>query len=197
MLNRRLTLALIGAGLLGVAWIAALPDQISGLEETLFRAVNDLPDWVEYPGWPVMQLGAILIVPAIALLYLAVTRKWRIPVQLVIAGVGAWLAAKVVKGVIERGRPAEFLADINQRPEWDGLGFPSGHAAVAFALATVLSTALSRGWRIAMWAAVVTSGLLRIYTGAHLPLDIVGGWGLGLAFGSLVQLVPGLRQARR
>jgi undecaprenyl-diphosphatase len=187
--KRHLMLAVVGIVLLGLAWLAAIPDRISGFEEAGFRVFNDLPDWIEYPGWPVMQLGAILVVPVVAVIVLAVTRHWAIPLRMVVAGGAAWIGAKVVKAFLERGRPAELLADVNQRPEWSGLGFPSGHAAVAFAVAALLSPLLSRGWKAALWVLVAAAGALRIYTGAHLPLDIVGGWGLGLACGSLVAYV--------
>jgi undecaprenyl-diphosphatase len=35
----------------------------------------------------------------------------------------------------------------------------------------------------------------RMYVGAHLPLDLVGGSALGLALGSMVNLVRGRRRA--
>lgn len=34
--------------------------------------------------------------------------------------------------------------------------------------------------------------ILRIYTGAHLPLDVIGGAGLGVAVGGVVNLALGV-----
>jgi glycosyltransferase 2 family protein len=69
------------------------------------------------------------------------------------------------------------------RERTTGLGFVSGHSAVAFALATTLAPELPRGARIAplALAAVVAGG--RVYAGAHLPLDVVGGIGMGVIGG--------------
>jgi undecaprenyl-diphosphatase len=162
---------------------------VSGVEEWVFRVFNDLPDWLEAPSWPVMQLGAIAIVPVIAIAIYIVWRRWQPAVALAAAAFVAWVLAKVVKELVERGRPDEFLADVNLRPEWEGLGFVSGHAAVAFAMATVVSPMLGRAGKVIVWTLAVATGLLRMYTAAHLPLDIVGGAGLGIALGCVALLL--------
>jgi undecaprenyl-diphosphatase len=74
----------------------------------------------------------------------------------------------------------------------DGLGFVSGHAAVSFALATVLAPSLPRSWRTAVFADAVLVGLARMYAGAHLPLDVVGGAGVGILTGIALRLALGL-----
>jgi undecaprenyl-diphosphatase len=177
---------------LAVTWVLALPDTVSGAEEWAFRVFNDLPDWLEAPMWPVMQLGAIAIVPVAALGVYLVWRRWQPAVALGAAAFVGWVLAKVVKELVERGRPHEYLSDVNLRPEWEGLGFVSGHAAVAFAMATVVSPRLGPIGKTIVWAGAVATGLLRMYTAAHLPLDIVGGAALGIGLGAIALLVvPG------
>ena len=198
MTQRSRGLALLFGGLmLAFSWIAALPNGISGLEEQVFRAVNDLPDWIEYPGWPVMQLGAIIAVPIVAAVWIALFRDWRVPTRIALAGTTAWLIAKVIKELADRGRPEAFLSDVNLRPAWHGLGFPSGHTAVAFAIAVILGSTLGRRWRTWIWGLAIVAGLLRIYTAAHLPLDVLGGWGLGIVVASIVELGAGRLSERR
>jgi undecaprenyl-diphosphatase len=109
-----------------------------------------------------------------------------------LGGLGAWALAKVVKELVERGRPADYLADVNLRPAWDGLGFVSGHAATAVAIAVVVAPYLPRPWKIVLWALAAATGLLRMYTAAHLPLDVIGGAGLGMAAGALANLACGV-----
>jgi undecaprenyl-diphosphatase len=176
--------AAAGAALLGSSWIAvAVCTEIPAAEVEVFRFVNGWPDWIEIPAWPIMQLGSLGAV-AIAAAACVAARRWAPALAVAAAGITAWLLAKVVKELAGRDRPAEYLADVVLRPEWEGPGYLSGHAAVAFALATVLGGLVGRGWRFVLWAGAVATAVLRIYTGAHLPLDVIGGAGLGMVVGA-------------
>ena len=98
------------------------------------------------------------------------------------ASQAAWWSAKVIKVLVAAGGPAALLPDVKLRENASGVGYVSGHAAVAFALATVLAPSLPRvaSARVSrprrQWRSGGSSG-------AHLPLDVVGGAGLGLLCG--------------
>jgi len=65
-----------------------------------------------------------------------------------------------------------------------GRSFPSGHAANNMAVATVLI--LFFGWRGALYLPfALLIGYARLYTGAHWPIDVLGGFLLGLIGGIL------------
>jgi undecaprenyl-diphosphatase len=172
--------------------VTALPvdaGSVIGPEADVFHVLNDdlaLPYW---PVWVLMQMGSVLAIYAIAAVALAF-RRYRLTVALLLAGTAAWWLAKVVKGMIERPRPAELLSGVELRhAPTEGLGFVSGHAAVVAALASAAWPWLGRPGRIAAVTAVVIVGVARIYVGAHLPLDVVGGAALGLALAAVVRFV--------
>jgi membrane-associated phospholipid phosphatase len=173
----------------------ALPvhaDRVEGLEVDAFRLVNDLPS-VPFPiVWVPMQLGNLLVVPAAVLAALAF-RRWRLAGGLALAGAGVYALAKVVKHFVLRGRPSGLLDDVTVRGAAPhGLGFVSGHIAVVTALAYVAWPWLPRWGRWAAGVAVAAVFFTRMYVGAHLPLDMVGGAALGLAVGALVRLLLGV-----
>lgn len=178
----------LGVGtLVGTAAFARRP--ISRTEVLAFRDVNDLPE----AGWPAiwlpMQYGTFGTVPASAVLAYARNRP-RLALAIGVGGTAAWLSAKACKRLIGRERPAGVIADVQLRGVEEGdLGFPSGHAAVSAALTVVALPSVTDGWQ---WALAALSGFVpvaRIYVGAHLPLDVVGGSALGLAIGSTVNLL--------
>lgn len=189
----RADVALVLAGTLLLV-LAALPvraDRVGGLEswgEELLNRHSLLPFVVL---WPLMQLGNLLAVP-VAALAAALLRRWRLAASVLLAGAGTYLLAKVVKDVVVRGRPATLLPDVVIRgTEAMGRGFPSGHAAVVGALVGVAWPWLGRWGRALAVVLVGVVCLARVSVGAHLPLDVVGGLGLGLAVAGLARLALG------
>jgi undecaprenyl-diphosphatase len=180
-----------GAALLALAALPVDPGRVPDAEAAVFRVLNGTTVLPFVIVWPVMQLGNVLVVPASASLA-AAFRRWRLALELLVAGTGTYLAAKVVKGIWPRGRPDGLLADVVIRGEEAlGRGFVSGHAATLAALVAVAWPSLGRRGRIAVGALLVVVALTRVYVGAHLPLDIVGGVGLGLAVAGVVRLLLG------
>jgi len=184
----------LAAGTVGLV-LCALPvhaDRVAAPEVDAFRLVNDLPSVPFGIVWVPMQLGNLLVVPAAVLAALAF-RRWRLAAGLALAGAGVYALAKVVKHFVLRGRPSELLDDVVVRGAAPhGLGFVSGHIAVVTALALVAWPWLPRWGRWAAGAAVAAVFLTRMYVGAHLPLDMVGGAALGVAVGALVRLALGV-----
>jgi glycosyltransferase 2 family protein len=180
-----------GAAGLAVTSLLAFPDHLSTLERDAFEAVNHLPHTAAPALWVVMQAGsfpAVFVTAGLAL----VARRPRLAVALATAGTATWLLAKVVKQVVDRGRPEVFLHDVVvYGPAATGLGFPSGHAAVAACLMTVAAPYLTRTARIVGWAVVLLVTFTRMFVGAHLPLDAAGGLLLGWTIGSIATFVTG------
>ena len=188
----------LGAVVLAMTTTAIHKDFIGDREAALFRVVNELAlaGWT-WPGvWLVMQLGVIGAVPLVAVLALA-TRKLRLALDAVLAAGSIYLIAKLVKEFVQRGRPQTLLPDVHILGEpARGLGYVSGHSAVAVALATVSSPYLGRRARRVAWILAGCVCLARMYVGAHLPFDVIGGAALGWAAGSLVLFVLGAPDPR-
>jgi membrane-associated phospholipid phosphatase len=153
--------------------------------------VNGLPAVLAVPLIAAMQAGSLAAVFVAGGLAFAAGRR-RLARELVVSGTLAWLAAKAARLMVHRGRPSALLAGVLIRgAKASGLGFASGHAAVAAALATAVAPYLGRRARRLVWCAVGIVGIARVYVGAHFPLDVVGGTALGWAIGSGVHLVWG------
>ncbi|MCF6507281.1 phosphatase PAP2 family protein [Blastococcus sp. MG754426] len=183
---------LLGAAVLGLGFLVAQRGELPTFERDLFQLVNGLPAGIFPVVWVVMQLGNAVAVPVLAAAALA-ARQVRMARDLLVSGLLAYVAADLVKGVVRRERPGGFAVEVNF-PEGPvgGLGFISGHSAVAAALATAAVPYLSRRMRRVVWVLAWSVALGRIYVGAHLPLDVVGGVAVGWAIGSLVHWVFGV-----
>jgi membrane-associated phospholipid phosphatase len=152
------------------------------------------------PDWPVLRRVAELLtraldiptVAAFGLVYVALCRVQRL------RRLGVYAAVMVSQGyfnsllkkVFGRMRPddahhaGQFLG-----PLWhgSGLSFPGGHAAAAFALATLLSAWHPR-WRPAFYAGAVLVALARVHLQRHYVADTYfGAWIGALLAASLVQ----------
>lgn len=174
MRTRRAAGVLFLASVLIAAGKRARSGRVDPTEEHVFRLANNAPDALHGPVWLFMQSGSLGAVFLVAL-----RPRSGAPTRVLLAGIAAWGAAKLVKPLVGRGRPSGHLADVHVRGAVQtGLGFPSGHAAVATTLAIVAtpSRSIQRGAALAL---AVGTGVARMYVGAHLPLDVVGGVAVG------------------
>lgn len=179
------------ATLLAVTWVVASRGTVPPLEAAAFRWGNGASDLAWYLVWPIMQLGnlvAPLVVAAASAVWL---RRWRPSLEVVAAAYAGWAVAKVVKDLVDRGRPHAYLTDVLLREPAHGLGFISGHVAVATAMATALWPRLTTVGRLVAGALVAAVAAGRVVAGAHLPLDVVGGAAAGLLVGVAVRRLVG------
>jgi glycosyltransferase 2 family protein len=179
----------VGAAALLVTALAARHDRVSPCEAKAFRAVNRLPDSMYVPTWVVMQMGTLGAAPAAAgAAWLA--GEGELAVRLLAGGTGTWALSKLVKRMVRRPRPAVLLAGTRCRGrQAAGLGYLSGHAGVAAVLGAAALPHLRPAGRALVMTAIPVVGLSRIYVGAHLPLDVVGGAALGLVVDTGIVLV--------
>jgi glycosyltransferase 2 family protein len=182
-----------GATLLAGSWVVVVAqDRVPAAEERVFTAVNGLPGGLWPLVWGPMQTGSfggsLAIVGATA----AVSRDTRLTVAALAGSQAAFWTAKVVKASVSRGRPGALLTEIHLHERATGFGYVSFHAAVAASLVAVLAPSVPARWRPALVAVAAVVGFGRVFGGAHLPLDVIGGTGVGLLAGTFARWALGL-----
>lgn len=163
--------------------------RVGRCEERVFRRFNGAPDSLHVPLWVVMQSGSLA---AVWVTGGALVRAGRTPSACVTTLVGSavWGGVKLIKPRVGRGRPEALLDGVSVRGHAQtGLGYPSGHAAVAATLALAVSHTTGPTWRVAAIAVAATVGGARMYVGAHLPLDVAGGLAIGVLFGRAARAI--------
>ncbi|MGE5291920.1 MAG: phosphatase PAP2 family protein [Micromonosporaceae bacterium] len=128
--------------------------------------------------------GVLWTVIAAAVIVLALRRRWRLAIYLLVTGAGALVLDPILKSLVGRLRP------VVAHPIAHGTGnsFPSGHALGSIvcygALFLVFLPAARGRWRTVLTTVVVALvaliGISRILLGVHYVSDVVGAWGIGI-----------------
>ncbi len=182
--------ALAAVVFIAAAFVARTGDP-GAVQRWAFRVVNGLPSGAAAPFVGVMQLGALGALPFLALVCV-LSRRLRLAVLVAVGGFVAWVAAKVLQAVVAEPAPDVHVSHaVLHGVRAPGFSFPSTHVAVAAALATVAAPYLGRSGRRFAWLLVVAIAVARVYVGAHLPIDVVGGAAVGWCVGSLLHVTVG------
>jgi undecaprenyl-diphosphatase len=130
--------------------------------------------------------GVLWTLIGAAAVVLAIRRRWRLTVYLLVTGAGALVLDPVLKALIGRLRP------VVAHPIAHGTGnsFPSGHALGSIvcygALFLVFLPAARGTWRRVFTAVIVTLiaaiGISRLLLGVHYLSDVLGAWALGITW---------------
>ncbi len=174
----------------GQPWMPAeevLLRRLNAEEAPLVRGVLRGADVTAYPvfvGAPVVAWGIGWMQEG----------AWAAPYRLTLAWAGTAGGTLLVKRLVRRPRPFVTLAGLTVRARgYDrsvfgrtSYSFPSGHAAMAFAVATSVSLSWP-AWYVAVPSLVWAGGVAvsRVWLGVHYPSDVLAGavLGAGVAYG--------------
>jgi glycosyltransferase 2 family protein len=188
---------LVIAFVLLVAFVAHWSDPWQA-EQDLFQLFNGLPDDFESFFRALYTLGALWALGIVVVAAL-VARRWRLARDLAIAGVLAWVLARVIGAVVVNDAGISKAFDAVTRINDDSPGFPVVRLAVIVAVVCTASPYLTRPMRRVGQLFAVVVAISVMYLGIGVPdailAAVVLGWGLAaavhLSFGS-----PGGRPTR-
>lgn len=190
--RKRLALAALAVAVYAGMWVGYLLGW-AWLDQIDSSALATLHDYgIRHPGWVrfwdvfctvagpagVRVVGAVLVVVAVW------RRNVRVAVFVVVSIELSFVVTAVAKGLADRPRPANPLADVASS------SFPSGHAvavmAGTLALLTVLLPLLRPGLKVVAMVlgalVVVAVGVGRVVLVVHHPSDVLAGWALGYLY---------------
>lgn len=165
--------------------------KIVSLDIAVLHYVNDglSNRWLDFAMPLVTLLGSVYFVLLFSLFLALRKRPNHLALVGIVYGVNV-LAFEVLKHLVGRERPfmrGEVLLRVPELLTTSGNpfsvttpSFPSGHAATAFMLATIMAY-YAKSYRAVFYLLAAAVGVSRIYLGVHYPSDVVVGLLLGTA----------------
>lgn len=102
--------------------------------------------------------------------------------------VAAGITTATIKAITGRVRPSDASDQYTFRPFSQNDAFPSGHATMAFALATSLSAEIDRSWATAvLYAGASGTAWSRLNDHRHWLSDVLAGAMVGITAGNVIE----------
>jgi len=157
---------------------------------------------IDYAVWLLTESGNVFVMLPFSILLLIIRKTRRIGMILLILLVLSSILTGYIKCGVDRDRPfldwlgSELPFEVEpdsfslfcEGRSWTA-GFPSGHAArsamFAFVMVYVLSEKFPRGAHL-IWIYPILMSFSRIYVLQHYPLDVIGGFILGILLAGYV-----------
>jgi len=184
-------LLIIGLSLVvfSISALLASSRRLAGAEKSIFDFIYGWPDVLKPVFWLITQLGSLWMFIAAVLVYFWQQKK-HLAVKLVICGTASHFLVQALKVLIDRPRPELLLGGVFPGESMvAGLGFPSGHTAGITIIALVIAPYLKKRYRWLAYLAILAVATSRIYLGVHSPLDVVGGFAIGVILVKFYELI--------
>lgn len=155
------------------------------MDYLIFQQINSLAGANNYLDDLAVFFAKYLIYILIAAVFLLFLKRWKAIFQsLAAAFLAKFIIIDLIKFLWERPRP--YLENnVNQILEYSGASFPSGHTAVAFALAYIVYRC-NKKTGILFFIASFLIAVSRIFVGIHWPSDVLAGVVIGIFSGWLI-----------
>jgi len=156
------------------------------MNEAIFNFLNSLA--IQYPALHStfaflannFGLIVIFILGYFLLVHTDKKRGSQEIILMIIVAIIAWILAHVLKDLFHTARPfVDSPQVLNLFLEETGYAFPSGHATFYSALAAMMWFYHQR-IAYALGAVALIIGISRIISGIHWPIDVLGGFVLGI-----------------
>ena len=175
---------------------------MSGIDLTIFRWLNSWVGISPFFDWAIVFRATYLwylVMTAVAVFVAATVfsrfRRYRKQNAdlFIFAFISAFTARYVITEIIRlfynRARPFEVLDGVHKLVNHNGGGsFPSGHASLAFAVASAVAFYYPKT-SILFFAAALSIGVGRVAAGVHWPSDILGGAIVGIGTAWLIHFL--------
>jgi len=187
----------LGAGITAASIRAAVGPHIAPREQRVFQWINGWPDWLLPVLWVPMQLGNLVVGALWGLASAWAVGRWDIAIATMVAVPLKLVAERVIRHrlgdrLAARQRPATSVPGARRRGgdvPVSGPSFPSGHVIMVTTIGIVIAAGI---WPTFSWAPLLAIAAVmvgRVYVGAHNPLDVVCGLGVGMVAGGLLGLI--------
>lgn len=167
----------------------------------LFEKINNLASAYKALDWIGVFFADYLlyIVMALILITLFIKRTRLIAVAIAVSiFLSRIVFAEPLKQIFHRARPYVSLENVRKlvTESNDYASFPSGHAAIFFAIATAIFR-FNRKLGILSFFIALLVGVARVYVGVHWPIDVVVGAFVGIIAGIITNrliILPLIKQ---
>lgn len=190
-LSLRYFLAIAALLIFLLSLVAAKTGTMGTVESAVFDWAYNMTDRLSLFALIVTQFGSTWFTIGMIGLLFVVTWNPKPALTVFRNAFSVYLLTVALKLAVNRPRPVLLLDDFLARSAVAyGDGFPSGHTALATIVSLSLLPYLPRAlrWLPFVWIPLV--GWSRVYLGVHAPLDIVGGFCLGLLVYLLIDWLP-------
>lgn len=156
----------------------------------LFEKINDLAYFAKILDWIGIFLAEYsLYVVGVVFLILLIWKKNRLMVVSSVISVvlSRLVIAEIIKNFLHQPRPYIVLETASKLivENKDFQSFPSGHAAIFFAIATAVYF-FNKKLGIVFFITAILVGIARIFVGVHWPSDILAGAVIGIISGIII-----------